>query len=885
MATRTSEVVYNFAANTEKFSKGMGDALNSAVQLTAGLVGMKAGIGILEDLGGAAVNLALEFDESSAKVSTLFGDVAVDTKGLNDQIFELSNTTGIAATELNEGLYSALSAGIPVTEDMGEAMDYMNQATKLSIAGFTSVDKAVDVSTTVLNAYGKEVGEAESVMNTLIETQNAGKTTVDELASSLGKAIPSAADLGIAFEDLSAAMAVLTANGIGTAEATTYLKALFVEMSKPTSDINAIFKDMAGTTIPAYIKQGHTLNEVLTITKKGLDKQKMSWTELSGSQEAWTAASVLTKDGGEALGETFERMTDDTYELNDAVEKMMTPQQSLNRLQQTWNNTLIETGNTIITVLQPAIDWLADNLAWLAPIVVSVTAAFGGLLTVGGAILAGSKLIPIAIAGMSDAFLFLQLQLISVGEAISGMFALMAANPVIPFIAGMAIGLVALSKATAVFSDAANENLKRVIEETENFKNITRDNVEISYDKVSKASDVSTQNQKKNYSELSKEGQQAYKDIADAAVGNINTIEEQQEEYRARQKGADAAAIAKNDKQKLEIQDEYVTKYLESQQKALEAEQAMADVYAQEGVESYEELSEAKQNQYKTEIDNIIATQEQYHTDMLAAEGVYGVQSEEELNAQISNKETEEKKHFLRRLEHVTDFNGSIEELNAAFYIDQQIRSEDFQKMDYKQQQAYLKKMVDEYEAKYGEVNPKVMKQLAKMNYKPFIKNAEDSGKKAADEIADEMGKSKEKTEEHFKLFGLIEIPWIPKRAKGGDDPSSVASGGGGEKSLSRPSSGGNVGVAPQSSSLPYFADGGIVDGGPSGINAIVGEAGPEMILPLNQTGQAFLEKSFANMDNISNSNDVFNITITDPINADEIVQKIDEKFGHEITV
>ncbi|MFV8821786.1 phage tail tape measure protein [Faecalibacterium sp. 9] len=60
----------------------------------------------------------------------------------------------------------------------------------------------------------------------LLTTQNLGKTSVDELSSSIGKVIPLAAAYGVTVENLSSGLAVMTANGIATAEATTYTKSM-----------------------------------------------------------------------------------------------------------------------------------------------------------------------------------------------------------------------------------------------------------------------------------------------------------------------------------------------------------------------------------------------------------------------------------------------------------------------------------------------------------------------------------------------------------------------------------------------------------------------------------------------------------------------------------
>ena len=93
----------------------------AAAKLSAtAIAGVTAAIGAA---GTAATAVGQQFETALAKTSTMFGDVKVDTKGLETQVLALSNATGLAADQIGGSLYNALSAGIPVTEDMGKSMD------------------------------------------------------------------------------------------------------------------------------------------------------------------------------------------------------------------------------------------------------------------------------------------------------------------------------------------------------------------------------------------------------------------------------------------------------------------------------------------------------------------------------------------------------------------------------------------------------------------------------------------------------------------------------------------------------------------------------------------------------------------------------------------
>lgn len=173
------KVVYEVRADDSNLDNDL-DQANSKVSKGAGKMGkIVAGstAALAVSAATAAVKFGSEFEDTFAKASTLFGDTEVDVDNLQKKLLELSTESGIAATELNEGLYSALSAGVPITEDSAEALAFLESSTKLAKAGFTDVDTAISATAKTLNAYGEDIGEAERIQNLLIQTQNMGEVT------------------------------------------------------------------------------------------------------------------------------------------------------------------------------------------------------------------------------------------------------------------------------------------------------------------------------------------------------------------------------------------------------------------------------------------------------------------------------------------------------------------------------------------------------------------------------------------------------------------------------------------------------------------------------------------------------------------------------------
>ena len=250
--------------------------------------------------GTGSVVAASNFEDAFAMLSTIADPEALPFEELNDQIMELSNTTGLGAAEIAEAAYGAISAG----QDTADAVGFVAQASQLARGGFTSVATATDVLTTALNAYGLSSEEAAHVSDVLIQTQNFGKTTVDQLAASMGRVIPTAAAANVGIEDLASQYVALTRNGIATAEATTYINSMLNELSRNGTNASDAFREAAGVSFPEFIAAGGSTAEAMVLLSESCAEAGLSVADAFGSAEAGKAANVLvqhTSDATEAL--------------------------------------------------------------------------------------------------------------------------------------------------------------------------------------------------------------------------------------------------------------------------------------------------------------------------------------------------------------------------------------------------------------------------------------------------------------------------------------------------------------------------------------------------------------------------------------------------------
>jgi TP901 family phage tail tape measure protein len=208
---------------------------------------------------------------------------------------------GFSIQDTNKALFDNISA-------MGMSSASINvfeQAQILAKAGVTDLGIAVDGVTSLVNAYGKETTDARFVANAFFTAQKAGKTTVEELASTIGNVASNAKMAGISLEETLATISALTTGGIATSVAVTGLKGAIAALIKPSQESEKYLKAMNIPFGAANIKaEGFT-----NVLKKLIEATKIYGTDALAkaipAQEAFTAISALGEEQLALLNNTI----------------------------------------------------------------------------------------------------------------------------------------------------------------------------------------------------------------------------------------------------------------------------------------------------------------------------------------------------------------------------------------------------------------------------------------------------------------------------------------------------------------------------------------------------------------------------------------------------
>ena len=397
-AEKSNAVLQQISAAGEKFQE-VGETIADVGEKLMPITAVVTGVGV------ASVAAAADFEDAMAKLSTIADtseETGVPIEQLEDQIRSLSDQTGISASVIANNVYDAISAG----QKTGDAVNFVSKATTLAKAGFTSSASALDILTTIMNAYKLEAEDVGKISDILINTQNLGKTTVDQLASSMGKVIPTAKAQGVSIENLAAMYAVMTSNGIATAESTTYLNSMLNELGKQGTTAADAFAagtehiKEGGLTMAEAMESGWSLTDVLAVLDEQAADSGTSIANMFGSSEAGKAASILWNNS-QKLNKTVAQMGNSAGATQSAFDKLDTTSNKVNIALNQVKNAGIELGGTILDMLMPYIEGLAEKIqavtTWFNNLddetqqtivtVMAIVAALGPLLIIIGKVI------------------------------------------------------------------------------------------------------------------------------------------------------------------------------------------------------------------------------------------------------------------------------------------------------------------------------------------------------------------------------------------------------------------------------------------------------------------------------------------------------------------
>lgn len=315
----------------------------------------------------AAVTAAAGYQKELSNVKTLLTgtdeEIAARTASISSDVLNISDKTGVATSNLTDGMYQVVSA----FGDVDDASSILETAAKSAVAGNATTTDSVNLLSAVTKGYGDISAEAvQKAADLSFATVRLGQTSFPELASSIGKVVPLASALGVQQEELYGTFATLTGVTGSTAEVATQYKAVLSGLMSPSKNMDAALSKLGYSTADAAIQslgfQG-TLEALMGTV--GGDTQAMA--KLFSSVEAQTAILALCGE----QSSTYAEKTAEMYNATGAADEAFARQTDnldykIQKLTNRFQNFLTKAGLKLLPYLEKladkAIPYLTDAM-------------------------------------------------------------------------------------------------------------------------------------------------------------------------------------------------------------------------------------------------------------------------------------------------------------------------------------------------------------------------------------------------------------------------------------------------------------------------------------------------------------------------------------------
>jgi TP901 family phage tail tape measure protein len=253
-------------------------------------------------LGGAALKVGMDFEESMSKVQALTQGSAKEMKAMEEQAKELGATTIFSASQAADGMAFLGMAGWKTNEIIAGMPGLLS----LAAASQMDLGRAADITSNIMSAFGIEANNAGHVADVLAAAASNANTNVEQMGLAMTYVAPVANTLGWNIEETAAAIMVMSDAGIQGEKAGAAFATSLQRLSKPTAEakkvmdkLNISFFDSEGKIKPLP----KLVSELEKATNGMSNENKAAALSTLFGAEAYKNWAVVLEAGGKTLGE------------------------------------------------------------------------------------------------------------------------------------------------------------------------------------------------------------------------------------------------------------------------------------------------------------------------------------------------------------------------------------------------------------------------------------------------------------------------------------------------------------------------------------------------------------------------------------------------------
>lgn len=378
-----------------KFAQSAGDKLHAMGNAFRPLSTLVAG-GLT-----VATKKAIDFESQMNTTKSLLADTIPTADELNATTQKLGESSkgwakqyGISTASINEGMQEIIKKGFDANQTIA-AMPAILDASKASGDDFNVV---MNASTNILRQFGLEAKDTNRVTDSLTYVANKTSAGFSDMGLAMEYVGPVAHSLGMSIEETSAAIGLLSDNGIAGEKAGTALRGALSKLLKPSkSNANAMRE--LGFSVEEFqsgaLKLPEIIDRIKESTQDWTKEERASAIARAFGVEAQTGMNALINQGGDALRNlTKETENARGYTKKLADELSKSSKNGVERFKASLEVLGINIGQKLIPKLTPILDWANEMIDkfdkldpvtqnWLTWLAVGVAGAYPALNLLG----------------------------------------------------------------------------------------------------------------------------------------------------------------------------------------------------------------------------------------------------------------------------------------------------------------------------------------------------------------------------------------------------------------------------------------------------------------------------------------------------------------------
>lgn len=239
-----------------------------------------------------SIDTAAQWQIKISEIRTITQDQPLAFDEWSRSVRKLSDEFGNPILEVTAGLYETIS------NQMGKgatAANFMARALEFSKVTGSSTANSVNLLSSAMNSFQLSSTQTERVAAIFFKTIDKGRIKADEIANTFGRVGPSAKALGVSMEEVGAALATLTIQGVSPAESMTLLNNVMNGLVKPSKEMKVALGEM-GVATGEQAVQVYSFNGVLSELEKRSKGAAGELGELFTNIRGQRGATVFTND-------------------------------------------------------------------------------------------------------------------------------------------------------------------------------------------------------------------------------------------------------------------------------------------------------------------------------------------------------------------------------------------------------------------------------------------------------------------------------------------------------------------------------------------------------------------------------------------------------------